>query len=114
MEPDRATRAIRILGAMVGGGLIILGFGELIVRLDELGPLLFWLPTLWGGGGLILFGVFGKTVTPRNSQLLVILGAVIGLLPTMWTVILPVLSVVLVILTIKRANRTSGSAEVST
>ena len=73
--------------------LIIFGFGEFIVRLDEPAPLLFWLPTLWGGGGLILFGVFGKTVTQRNSKILVTLGAVIGLLPTMWTVILPILSV---------------------
>lgn len=106
MEPDRATRSIRILGAIVGGGLVALGFGEFFVRLDELAPLLFWLPTLWGGGGLVLFGVFGKTVTPRNSQIFVILGAILGLVPSMWTVILPILSVWLVVLTIKGRGAT--------
>lgn len=106
MDPDRANRSVRVLGAIVGGALIVLGFGEFVVRLDEPAPLLFWLPTLWGGGGLILFGVFGKTVAPRNSKILVILGAVIGLLPTMWTVILPILSVGLVVLTIKGRNAT--------
>ncbi len=92
---------------MVGGGFVILGIGEFVVRLDEPAPLLFWLPTLWGGGALVLYGVFGKSVTPRNSRLLVLLGSVLGFLPTVWTVILPILSLVLVILTIKRASRTS-------
>lgn len=96
---------------MVGGGFVILGFGEFIVRIDEPAPLLFWLPTLWGGGALILFGVFGKSLTPRNSRLLVLLGAVLGFLPTVWTVILPVLSIVLVILTIKQSSRTSTTAD---
>lgn len=96
----------RILGAIVGGAFIILGFAEFIVRLDEPAPLLFWLPTLWGGGGLILFGVFGKIVTPQNRRILVILGAVVGLMPSMWTVILPILSSVLVILTIKSRDDT--------
>ena len=104
MEANRTTRAIRILGAMVGGGLFILGVGELVVRLDDPAPLAFWLPTLWGGSFFILFGVFGRSVTPRNSQLFVILGAVLGFLPTVWTVIMPILSVALVILTIRRAS----------
>lgn len=30
----------------------LLGLGELIVRVDEPSPLLFWLPTLWGGNAL--------------------------------------------------------------
>ena len=106
MEPDRARRTIRILGAIVGGALIFLGFGEFIVRLDEPAPLLFWLPTLWGGGGSILFGVFGKNVATRNRRIFVIVGAAMGLLPSMWTVILPILSSVLVILTIKSRDDT--------
>ncbi|MFA5774917.1 MAG: hypothetical protein WC864_06025 [Ilumatobacteraceae bacterium] len=104
MEANRTTRAIRILGVLVGGSFFILGIGELIVRLDDPTPLAFWLPTLWGGSFFILFGVFGRSVTPRNSRLFVILGAVLGLLPTVWTVIMPILSAALVILTIRRTS----------
>lgn len=96
---------------MVGGGFVILGFAELIVRLDELAPLLFWLPTLWGGGAFVLYGVFGTSVTPQNAWRLVLLGAVLGFLPTVWTVILHILSIVLVVLTIKRARRTSTTTD---
>jgi hypothetical protein len=111
VESDRTTRAIRILGALVGGGLLVLGIGELIVRLDDPAPLAFWLPTLWGGSGLVLFGVFGRRVNPRLSRSLVILGAVVGFLPSSWTVIMPLLSIALVILTIRRANRKSATID---
>lgn len=105
MEFERANRAIRILGALVGGGLFLLGVAELIVRIDDLAPLAFWLPTLWGGSGLILVGVFDKRVKPQLSRSLVILGAVIGFLPSSWTVIMPLLSIALVVLVIRRASR---------
>lgn len=105
MESDRASRAIRILGALVGGGLFFLGVAELVVRFDDLAPLAFWLPTLWGGSALILMGVFDKRVEPRQSRLLVILGAIIGFLPSSWTVIMPLLSIALVVLVIRRASR---------
>ena len=105
MESERANRAIRILGALVGGGLFLLGVAELIVRIDDLAPLAFWLPTLWGGSGLILVGVFDKRVKPQLSRSLVILGAVIGFLPSSWTVIMPLLSIALVVLVIRRASR---------
>lgn len=43
------NRFDRVLAVVVVSGLSILGIGELIARLDEPMPLLFWLPTLWGG-----------------------------------------------------------------
>ena len=58
MSQERISQATRILGAIVGGGFLILGVAELVARLDEPLPLLFWLPTLWGGGVLVLQGVF--------------------------------------------------------
>ncbi len=105
MDPNGTNRAIRILGALVGGGLFFLGVAELIVRLDDLAPLAFWLPTLWGGSGLILVGVFDKRVKPQLSRSLVIIGAVIGFLPSSWTVIMPLLSIALVVLVVRRASR---------
>lgn len=109
MESNRTTRAIRILGALVGGSFFILGIGELIVRLDDPAPLAFWLPTLWGGSFFVLFGVFGRSVTPKNSPLFVLLGAILGLLPTVWTILLPLLSIALVVLTFRRASRNIAS-----
>ena len=105
MQPNRTNRTIRILGALVGGGLFLLGVAELIMRIDDLAPLAFWLPTLWGGSALILVGVFDKRVKPPLSRSLVILGAVIGFLPSSWTVIMPLLSIALVVLVIRRASR---------
>ena len=101
------NRAIRILGALVSGGFLMLGVAELVVRIDDPAPLAFWLPTLWGGSGLVMVGVFGRRVKPRLSRTLVILGVIVGFLPSNWTVILPLLSIALVILTIRRARRAS-------
>lgn len=104
MPSNRASRPIRILGAIIGGSFIVLGFGELIVRLDDPAPLAFWLPTLWGGGALILYGVFGNSVSRQKSLWLVVMGTVLGLLPTLWTVLLPLLSIALLVLVFRRIS----------
>ena len=85
--------------------LLVLGVAELIARLDEPLPLFFWLPALWGGGALILVGVFRATARPWLSVVLVIVGAFLGLLATAWTVLMPVLILTLVVLTIVRTSR---------
>lgn len=107
VDAGRRTRAKRVIGAIVGGGLILLGVAEFVVRLDEPGPLLFWLPTLWGGGGLVLLGVFGNGGSARRSVGLVTLGALLGFLPTIWTVVIPILSMVLVVLVLQESRATS-------
>ena len=35
MSQERISQAMRILGAIVGGGFLILGVAELVARLDE-------------------------------------------------------------------------------
>lgn len=77
----------------------------MIGHLDEPVSLFFWLPALWGGGALILIGVLRTTARPRLSVALVILGALPVLLATAWTVLMPLLTLTLVVLTIVRANR---------
>ena len=104
VDPGRRTRAKRVIGAIVGGGLIILGVAEFVVRLDEPGPLLFWLPTLWGGGVLVLLGVFGNGGSVRRAAVLVTLGALLGFPPTAWTMVMPILSVILVVLVIQECR----------
>ncbi len=77
------------------------------MRLDDPLPLLFWLPTLWGGAALVLAGVFRATAGSRRSVVLVVLGAFLGFVPSAWTVLMPVLALTLVVLTIQQADRRS-------
>jgi hypothetical protein len=106
MPRNRILRARRIFGAVVGGGFLILGFVELGVRLDDpLLPLLFWLPALWGGGVMVLIGVFRTTAHPTLSIALVVVGTAVGLLASFWTIVMPVLGLTLVVLTIMNTDR---------
>jgi hypothetical protein len=89
----------------VGVVLLMLGVGELVTHLDEPLSLFFWLPALWGGGALVLIGVFRATVRPGLSEALVIIGAFLGLPATAWTVLMPVLILTLVVLTIVQTRR---------
>ncbi|MBA3733780.1 MAG: hypothetical protein H0W90_01075 [Actinobacteria bacterium] len=89
----------------VGVVFLALGVAELVTHLDEPLSLFFWLPALWGGGALVLVGVFRATVRPWLSDGLVIIGAFLGLLATAWTVLMPVLILTLVVLTIVHARR---------
>jgi hypothetical protein len=88
----------------VGGALLLLGAAELLTRLSEPAPLLFWLPTLWGGGCLVLAGVF-RAGDRRLALSLIVGGTLVGFLPSAWTVIIPVLSVILVVRTARDLAR---------
>ncbi|HUP18087.1 MAG TPA: hypothetical protein VM848_18810 [Acidimicrobiia bacterium] len=68
----------------------------MLLRLDEPGPLIFWLPTLWGGAALVLLGSFRVNRSDGFSRAMVLLGAAIGFLPSAWTLLMPVLIVVLI------------------
>ena len=106
MAGERSTRWIRILGGVVGGTYLALGAAELVSHLDEPGSLAFWLPSLWGGGALVLYGVFGRAFV---SAKLVTAGALLGMLATAWTLIVPILAIALVVLTYSRAERGPAS-----
>ena len=105
MSRGRRSRATRVLGAVVGGGFLILGAAELVVRLDDPLALLFWLPALFGGGALVLIGVFRTTARPTLSIVLVIVGTAAGLLASFWTILMPILGLTLVVLTLRNAGR---------
>ena len=104
MSPDRRSRVTRFLGAVVGGGFLLLGVAELVTRLDDLLTLFFWLPTLWGGGILVLLGVFRVTRDPRLAAALVAVGTTAGLLASAWTIVMPVLGLTLVYFTLMAAR----------
>jgi hypothetical protein len=98
------TRFDRVLAAAVGGGLFLQGLAELLLRLDEPGPLIYWLPTLWGGALLVLVGSFRINRSDGVSRAMVLLGSALGFLPSAWTLVMPVLIVALIF----RATLTSG------
>lgn len=81
---DDARSGRRSRTQLLGGALAMihagLGIGELVVRLDEPWPLLFWLPTLWGSAILTAVGL----CVVRSSALritLVSAGVLLGVPP---------------------------------
>lgn len=98
---------MRALGGTIGAVFLALGVAELMTHLDDSLSLFFWLPALWGGGALVLVGVFGSAARPRLSLVFVIVGAVLGLLATAWTLVMPVLVLALLVLVIVQVRRRS-------
>ena len=93
---------VSILGGIVGGVYVAFGVLELVTHLDHPVSLFFWMTSLWGGGALVLYGVFGR---PEVSTRMVTFGALLGMLATAWTLVIPLLSIVLVVLAIRDAHR---------
>jgi hypothetical protein len=96
----------RWLGLFLGCLLILAGVAETI-RLTRSGDggLLFWFPTLVGGGVLILAGTLLLPRRPTLGAALTVAGCLAGLLPTMWTLIVPVLLIVLAVTSVSRQRR---------
>lgn len=105
------TRVDRLLAGAVAGGLAFLGLGELFTRLSEPGSLVYWLPTLWGGAALILIGSHRRNLPRRTSQILIVVGVALGFLPSMWTLVLPALSIALVLRTLMGSDAPEPPAE---
>jgi hypothetical protein len=97
-RPIRWTRALR---TTVGGISLALGAGERVAHGDQPVSLAFWAPSLRGGGALVLYGIFGRAGAAAK---LVVGGAVLRVVATAWTLLVPVLSVVLVALTLTDAQ----------
>lgn len=66
---------------------------------------MYWLPTLWGGAALVLLGSFRVNRSDGLSRTMVLLGAAIGFLPSAWTLLMPVLIVVLILRTTLPSGR---------
>lgn len=105
----RAT-ATQTLGAFLGITYIALGIVESALDIGTSdNSFYFWLPALCGGGALILIGVF-KVVSPAWASIgLVTAGALAGALATAWTIVGPLLSITLILLTVRRSSPRSAS-----
>lgn len=96
-------------GLFLGCLLLAAGAAETVrvVRSGD-GGLLFWFGTLVGGGVLVLAGTLLLPSRPRPGFVLTTLGCAAALLPTSWTVLVPVMLVVLVVASGRRAARPPG------
>ena len=98
------TRAAQKLGGFLGLTYIVLGLVESTIAIRARDPIVwFWFPALCGGGALVLTGMFKVVRPPMLSIGLVTVGALAGGLATTWTIVGPILSIVLIVLTIRRS-----------
>ena len=91
-------------GLFLGCLLLAAGAAETVrvVRSGD-GGLVFWFGTLVGGGVLVLVGTLLLPRRPRTGFVLTTIGCLAGVLPTMWTLIVPVMLVVLIVVSGSRA-----------
>jgi hypothetical protein len=96
-------------GVAVGVLLLTLGVAETVRVLmsGDLSGLAFWFGTLIGGGTCVLVGTVLAERRPVPAFALTAAGCVAGILPTMWTVVVPALLVTLLVL---RAMKLRASA----
>lgn len=102
-------RAARWLAWGVGIVFIVLGVVEVAVRVLSSDPIdteavVYWFVTLCGGGTLVLLGSFVIT-RPGWALAAVVLGCLMGIIATIWTLVLPVAALALVILTILQVGK---------
>jgi hypothetical protein len=88
---------------------IVLGVVEVAVRVLSSDPIdteavVYWFVTLCGGGTLVLLGSFVIT-RPGWALAAVVLGCLMGIIATIWTLVLPVAALALVILTILQVGK---------
>jgi hypothetical protein len=96
----RRHSAIRRLGIVVGSSFLLAGTLETIrVLTSGDGGLAFWFGSLFGGGAMVLWGTLGLRSRPLLALVAVTVGALAGSLATAWTLILPVLALLLVVMT---------------
>lgn len=98
------ARTARWLAWGLGIVFVALGVVEVAVRVLSSEPIdteavVYWLVALCGGGTLVLLGSFVIT-RPAWALAAVVLGCLMGMIATIWTLVLPVAALALVILSI--------------
>ena len=103
------------LGLTLGILLLAAGVAETTRALvSGDGGLWFWTPTLVGGGGLMVVGTVLGRRSRRAGGVLTMVVAALGLLPTAWTLVVPVLLALLVVMTVREMARTGDTASPET
>ena len=105
-------RLTDVLTLFLGVVYIVAGIAETtraVVTGD--GGIAFWFGSLVGGGVLILLGTLAFRDRPRLSCTLVCVGCLSGVLATMWTIVVPLVAVVVILLAVQRAGEEGGRQE---
>jgi hypothetical protein len=93
----------------VGIVFIVLGVVEVAVRVLSSDPIdtqavVYWFVALCGGGTLVLLGGFAIS-RPGWALASVVIGCLMGMIATIWTVLLPVAALALVVLSILQVGK---------
>ena len=110
-EREEHTRGVtrRRLATGLGLGLgvlyVLAGVAETAraVRSGD-GGVPFWFGSLVGGGSLVLVGTFLRSRGSRAGGPVVVAGCLAGVLATAWTLVVPVLALVLVVLVVQETG----------
>ena len=112
MQRDGIAAAAYVLALLVAVGYAAAGIIGWIADATEGdgSDLAFWLVFLLGGAALVLAGVFLTQRWSWPSVLLVSTGAVAGAVALVWSVVVPILALVLIGLAVVAARRRTATA----
>ncbi len=105
MSSALARRTTLVLGALY----LALGVLEVVTHRDDTVPaLLFWGISLLGGGSVVLAGAAIWSRHPLLGLVLVVVGAVMGFVATAWTLLFPLLVIVVIALSVREYATLTG------
>lgn len=111
MDRDNITTAAYVLALVLGIGYAaggIIGWIADVADGDS-SDLAFWLVFLLGGAALILAGLFLTRRWTLASVSLVSVGAIAGALALFWSIVVPILALVLIGLAFTARRRTTAT-----
>jgi hypothetical protein len=102
-----ALPPVRNLGLALGALFVVFGVIEVVTHLDDsAGALAFWGVSLVGGGAFVLAGTLLLPSRRTLGLTLLTIGAVVAANATLWTLLIPLLTIV----TVVAAYRTDRSS----
>jgi hypothetical protein len=107
MDGNGLARSTRFLVLALSGLYLLAAIGGLVLLdLDSTRDVVLWVSLLGGGAALMLVG---QTMIPPGgrSALLVSLGAALGGLPLVWTLVVPIAVAAVIACSIALARRTA-------
>jgi len=112
MGRDSVDKWRRVLALVLGVGFILLGIAETVFAIrGGSGGVPFWFGSLCVGGALILIGTFALSRKIWLSFSLTAIGSLAAANATMWTIIVPLLAAILLVLALLRAIREGRTQE---
>jgi hypothetical protein len=99
-------RLTEILTVFLGLLYVVAGIAETIRAIvTGDGGIPFWFGSLVGGGAMILLGSLAFRNRPRLSSTLIVVGSLAGVTATVWTLVVPILALIVIVLTVSKNVR---------